>query len=149
MIWYILVIVSFSLIGIDHAYAQQTIEVGETIPCFLPDVDSDGDGINDMYSDTSNMWQSCGADQDFLTFALLPWEWVTGGWFSMIIVSMFIMISYVKYHNMLYPMLIGVLFLPVSYFVFPEQFIVWALVLGAVGFGLLLYYMYINQTRER
>lgn len=149
MIWYILVIVSFSLIGIDQAYAQQTIEVGETIPCFLPDVDSDGDGINDMYSDTSNMWQSCGADQDFLTFALLPWEWVTGGWFSMIIVSMFIMISYVKYHNMLYPMLIGVLFLPVSYFVFPEQFIVWALVLGAVGFGLLLYYMYINQTRER
>jgi len=149
MIWYILVIVSFSIIGIDQAYAQQTIEVGETIPCFLPDVDSDGDGINDMYSDTSNMWQSCGADQDFLTFALLPWEWVTGGWFSMIIVSMFIMISYVKYHNMLYPMLIGVLFLPVSYFVFPEQFIVWALVLGAVGFGLLLYYMYINQTRER
>jgi hypothetical protein len=149
MIWYILVIVSFSIIGIDQAYAQQTIEVGETIPCFLPDIDSDGDGINDLYSDTSNMWQSCGADQDFLTFALLPWEWITGGWFSMIIVSMFIMISYVKYHNMLYPMLIGVLFLPVSYFVFPEQFIVWALVLGAVGFGLLLYYMYINQTRER
>lgn len=146
--WYILAIVSLSLFGIDQAYAQQTIEVGEIVPCFLPDVDSDGDGINDLYSDTSNMWQSCGADQDFLEFALLPWEWVTGGWFSMIIVSLFIMISYIKYHNILYPMLIGVMFLPISYFVFPNQFIYWALILGGVGFGLTVVYILVYRTKH-
>ena len=145
--WYVLAIVSLSLVGIDQAYAQQVIEVGETTPCFLPDVDSDGDGINDLYSE-SNMWLDCGADVDYLEFALLPWEWITGGWFSMIIVSIFIVFSWVKYHNIMYPIMIGVMFLPISYFVFPEKFISFALILAGVGLSVTVAYIFIKQTKD-
>lgn len=135
--WYVIAaIASLSLLGVDQAYAQQVIEVGETTPCFL-DYDAEG-----------NMWENCGAQDDFLEFALLPWEWITGGFFSMIIVSLFIVISYVKYHNVMYPILIGVMFLPISYFVFPESFISWALILAGVGLALTVAYIFIKQTKE-
>tara|TARA_B100000470_G_C19727518_1_gene362984 strand:- start:549 stop:968 length:420 start_codon:yes stop_codon:yes gene_type:complete len=135
--WYVIAaIASLSLLGVDQAYAQQVIEVGETTPCFLD------------YNATGNMWENCGAQDDFLSFALLPWEWITGGFFSMIIVSLFIIISYVKYHNVMYPILIGVMFLPISYFVFPESFISWALILAGVGLALTVAYIFIKQTKE-
>jgi hypothetical protein len=135
--WYVIAaIASLSVLGVDQVYAQQVIEVGETTPCFLD------------YNATGNMWENCGAQDDFLSFALLPWEWITGGFFSMIIVSLFIIISYVKYHNVMYPILIGVMFLPISYFVFPESFISWALILAGVGLALTVAYIFIKQTKE-
>jgi len=66
----------------------------------------------------------------------------------MFLVSIFIGITYIKYHKIVYPIIIGVLFLPISYFVFPEQFLSFAIIMTIVGVGLLIGYIYIRQTKE-
>lgn len=122
---------------IDQAYAQsQPIIINQTEPCFL------------NYTAGIDMWENCGAQDDFLTFALMPWEWVTGGNFSMILVSIFVMVSWVKYHKAIYPLLIGVLFLPLSYQFFPATFLSWAVIMSGITFAIFIWYIYIKQTKE-
>ena len=134
--WYILVFI-FLGSAIPIVYAQEVvIPVNQTQPCFL------------NYSAGSDLWQNCGVSDDYLTFALMPWEWVTGGYFSMIVVSLFVTISYIKYHKAVYPILIGIMFLPLSYFVFPPVFLTWAIIMAGITFGILIWYIYIKQTKE-
>ena len=96
----------------------------------------------------AQMWKNCGASDDYLDFALAPFEYITGGYFSMILVTIFIIMSYIKYHTVLYPMLIGLLFLPISYTFFPDTFLVYALALLAVGVGGSLTYMLLWRGRN-
>lgn len=128
-----------SSFGISEAYAQNTVTItgdDELTPCFL-DMDA---GFE--------MWENCGADDDYLDFALMPFEYITGGYFSMIIVTIFIIMAYIKYHNVLYPILIGLLFIPISYTFFPETFLTYALTLVAVAFAGLLAKMVVWRTRN-
>ncbi len=125
--------------GANEAYAQNTVTItgdDDLTPCFL-DMDA---GFE--------MWENCGADDDYLDFALMPFEYITGGYFSMIIVTIFIIMAYIKYHNVLYPILIGLLFIPISYTFFPETFLTYALTLVAVAFAGLLAKMIIWRTRN-
>ena len=117
-------------------YAQVTIPVNQTEPCFL------------NYSAGADLWQNCGVSDDYLTFALAPWEWISGGYFSMILVSLLIMVSYIKYHKAAYPMMIGVMFLPTSYFLFPEIFLTWGIILTIFASGIFVWYAFIKQTKE-
>lgn len=94
------------------------------------------------------MWENCGADDDYLEFALMGWQWITGGYFSMILVSMFIMVSYIKYHKAIYPIMIGVMFMPVSLFLFPEVFVTWAVMLTIGAATVFVWYAFIRQTKE-
>ena len=137
-------------LGIPDVFAQTQITVSENQPCFMPDYDPDGDGVYEWenVSSVTSMWVDCGADGDFVDFALLPWEWITGGWFSVILVSMFVLISYVKYQNFMYPALIGVMFIPISYALFPQTWLQYVLVLLAVGIGGLVITMLLRNTRE-
>ncbi|MAR18887.1 MAG: hypothetical protein CML44_05890 [Rhodobacteraceae bacterium] len=96
----------------------------------------------------AEMWDNCGANEDYLDFALMPFEYITGGYFSMIIVTIFIIMAYIKYHNVLYPILIGLLFLPISYTFFPDTFLVYAVTLVAVAFTGLIATMVIWRTRN-
>lgn len=114
----------------------QVINVTQSQPCFLNETAG------------AYVWRDCGFDEDWLTAILLPWEWISGGNFSMILVSVLIMFSYIKYHKMIYPVLIGAFFLPISYFLFPTQFITWAVIMAFVGVGLTLAYIYLKQTKE-
>ena len=128
-----------SSFGISEAYAQNTVTItgdDELTPCFL-----------NMTAGAS-MWSNCGADDDYLDFALMPFEYITGGYFSMIIVTIFIIMAYIKYHNVLYPILIGLLFIPISYTFFPETFLTYALTLVAVAFAGLLVKMIVWRTRN-
>ena len=123
----------------NEAYAQNTVTIigdEDLTPCFL-DMDAG-----------ASMWENCGADEDYLDFALMPFEYITGGYFSMIIVTIFIIMAYIKYHNVLYPILIGLLFIPISYTFFPEVFLTYALTLVAVAFAGLLAKMIIWRTRN-
>lgn len=120
----------------NDAFAQQLIPVNSTTPCFL------------NYTAGPHMWENCGADQDYIQFALLPWEWATGGYFSMIIVGIFITFSYIKYQKAIYPIMIGIIFLPVSYFWFPEVFVNWAAILAAFALCAILYKIFTRQTKE-
>lgn len=85
---------------------------------------------------------------DYLVTAMLPFQWVTGGWFSMIMVSVFVLMTYIKYQKVVYPMIIGTVFLPISYFMFPTQFLSFAFLMVGCGMALLIGYIYISATNE-
>ena len=139
MYWYIiLAILAVSFVS-NEAYAQSTVTIigdESTQPCFL-----------NMTAGAS-MWSNCGADDDYLDFALMPFEYITGGYFSMILVTIFIIMAYIKYHNVLYPILVGLLFIPISYTFFPEVFLTYAVTLVAIAFTGLLARMIIWRTRN-
>lgn len=135
MYYWLLFGILLGTFGLQTASAQ-TITVNSTDPCFL------------NYTAGVELWENCGFDDDYLTFALMPWEWITGGNFTMILVSVIILGSYIKYQKMVYPILIGVLFLPISYFAFPNVFLSWAVVMAFAGIGMLVWYAFIRQTRE-
>ena len=139
MYWYIiLAILAVSFVS-NEAYAQSTVTIigdESTQPCFL-----------NMTAGAS-MWANCGADEDYLDFALMPFEYITGGYFSMILVTIFIIMAYIKYHNVLYPILVGLLFIPISYTFFPEVFLTYAVTLVAIAFTGLLARMIIWRTRN-
>ena len=119
-----------------QASSLQVIDVNNTVPCFL------------NYSAGPDMWDNCGYNDDFVAAALLPWEWITGGNFSMVLVSIFVLFSYIKYHKVVYPLLIGIIFLPVSFVLFPDEFITFAFLMTGVTIGILIWYIYIKQTKE-
>lgn len=114
----------------------QIIHVNTTNVCFF------------NYSAGADMWQNCGMGNDYLVTAMLPFQWVTGGWFSMIMVSVFVLMTYIKYQKVVYPMIIGTVFLPISYFMFPTQFLSFAFLMVGCGIALLIGFIYISATNE-
>jgi len=94
------------------------------------------------------MWRNCGMDVDFLKTALLGWEWITGGYFSVILVGVFTMMSYIKYHKVIYPILIGIAFLPIQYFIFPQSFTNFAFIFVIAAVCLMVIYIFLRQTKE-
>lgn len=114
----------------------QIIPVNTTSVCFL------------NYSAGVDMWRNCGVEDDWLQFAILPWEWITGGYFSMFLVGIVILFSYIKYHNGLFPLLIGTIYLPVAYTLFPEIWINWAIIMTGIYIGSLITYVYLKMTKE-
>lgn len=120
---------------VSPAFAQQVITVNETTPCFL----NQTAGIQ--------MWQNCGADEDFVQFALLPFEWVTGGYFSMILVSIIILAVYLKYHKVVYGFAIGVVFLPISFQYFPGEFYGFVIIAVTLGLAASILYMIKHQIQ--
>jgi len=137
--WYIiLAILAISFVS-NEAYAQSSVTIigDETLqPCFM------------NMTAGAQMWDNCGANEDYLDFALMPFEYITGGYFSMILVTIFVIMSYIKYQTVLYPMLIGLLFLPISYTFFPDVFLTYALALFAVGVGGTLTYLLLWRGRN-
>jgi len=121
---------------IGFAFAQTTINVTSTTPCFL------------NYTAGIDMWENCGFDEDFIAASLLPFEWVTGGIFSMIIVVILIFMTYMKYRTVMYPIAIGIIFLPISYFQFPDIFLSYALVLTGIGVAAMIYTALIIRTKD-
>lgn len=131
-----LVVLVFMSPFINSAYGQEIIDVNQTTPCFL------------NYTAGVDMWRNCGMGEDYLNTAFMGWEYVTGGFFSALLVSIFIMFTYIKYHKALYPVLIGIAYLPTAYFLFPVVFITWAIVMVGVTFGIIIWYIFIKQTKE-
>ena len=136
-LYILLAIIAVSFVS-NEAYAQNTVIIigDESLePCFM------------NMTAGAQMWKNCNASDDYLDFALAPFEYITGGYFSMILVTIFIIMSYIKYHTVLYPMLIGLLFLPVSFTLFPDTFLTYAITLFVVGTGGLLAWILIWRTK--
>ena len=137
-LYILLAIIAVSFVS-NEAYAQSTVTIigddPNLQPCFM------------NMTAGAQLWKNCGASDDYLDFALAPFEYITGGYFSMILVTIFIIMSYIKYHTVLYPMLIGLLFLPVSFTLFPDTFLTYAITLFAVGTGGLLAWILIWRTK--
>ena len=66
----------------------------------------------------------------------------------MILVTIFVIMSYIKYHTALYPLIIGLLFLPISYTFFPDTFLVYAVTLSIVVIGGLIATMILWRSRS-
>lgn len=81
-------------------------------------------------------WISSNASGNWLGWAMAPWEWVTGGSISMTIAGILILVSWAKYRTAIYPIFIGVVMLPLSYFLFPAEFLSFAFLLAALGVGI-------------
>ena len=114
----------------------QTILVNNTQACFL------------NFTVPADMWVNCGATKDFIRFVLLPWEYITGGYFSMILVSLFVCFTYIKYHKMIYPLIVGILFLPITAGLFPNSFLIVSLTIVGLLIGIFLHAMLTNRTKE-
>lgn len=127
---------SLSLMVPSDAYAQQNINVNQTTPCFL------------NYTASYRILENCGADQDFLNWILLGWEYISGGYFSVIFVSVMIVAVYAKFHQAIYAIFVGIMFLPISYFVFPDVFLSWSVLMAFVGIGVLIWYAIVKQTKD-
>ena len=114
----------------------QIIQVNDTTPCFM------------NLTAGADMWENCGYDQDYLQAMLLPWEWITGGYFSMVFISLLITATYIKYQKATYPIIIGFIFIPLSYYLFPQQFLNIAFVVIGLVFGGFLFTILLRKTKE-
>ena len=118
----------------DLAYGQ-TIIVNSTAPCFL----NSSAGID--------LWRNCGADEDWVAMAILPFEWITGGFFSLILASLIILGVYLKYHKVIYAFGVGVVMLPISFQFFPDTFLSFAVIAVFLGLTAAVLYMIRDQIR--
>ncbi len=128
--------IALAVLILLEAISLQAIQVNTTEPCFL------------NFSAGANMWQQCGMGEDYLETVLLGWEWITGGYFTMVLIGLFSLISYIKYHKAIYPLMILVMFLPVSYFLFPVELVVFIGLFTIALIASLLFFIFRNQTRE-
>ncbi len=103
------------------AFAQ-TIQVNQTTPCFL------------NYTAGIHIWDNCGMDEDYLRASLLGFEWVTGGYFSLILAGIFILFTYIKYHKAIYPVIVGVAFIPLAIFLVPDNWFNSVIILMGIAF---------------
>ena len=132
----LLLIVSavFLIGGITPAFAQ-TIIVNSTEPCFL------------NYTARIDMWRQCGMEDDWVAVAMLPFEWITGGFFSLILASLIILGVYLKYHKVIYAFAVGMVFIPISFQFFPDQFLSFAAIAAFLGLTATVYYLIRDQVR--
>lgn len=131
----IMVTVLFTAGLTDSVHAQTTVDVAETTPCFMD------------YESGTEMWKNCGFEEDFIKATLMPFEWVMGGYFTLVIVSILIIITYMKYQTVIYPLAIGIVMLPISSWAFPEMVIGYGLILAAVGFTAIIKIIIFKQTK--
>lgn len=114
----------------------QIIHLNATAPCIQ------------NYSAGVDMWKQCGFDKDYIKASLMPFEWATGGFFSMIFICVFMGMTYLKYHKAAYPLIVGTIFLPISFSLFPQLFLVWAIIMTGVFIGIIAWYAFISQANE-
>ena len=119
----------------DDVFAQQDVLVNGTEPCFLRE-----GSIYDMFA-------GCGLEDDCLKFSLVGFEWITGGNFTLVLASIIIIVTYIKYHQPAYPIMIGMAMLPVSYSVYPEHFMTFAFAMVALTLSIWAYDAFIKNTR--
>ena len=132
MIYLLLLLIIPFLIG--EANAQTIINVSSSDPCFL------------NYTAGAQMWHNCGFDTDFMKAVLLPWEYITGGLFSLFVVIILIIITYVKYHTIIYPITIGIVMLPISWFLFPDLFIIYGIIMAGIGIAAVIWSIVVQRT---
>jgi len=133
---YWITLIMLSGFMVTPAYSQEVISVNQTVPCFL------------NQTATYQIIENCKANEDYIQWALMGWQYITGGFFSMILVSVLIVSVYIKYKEAIYPIFIGMVYLPVAFTFFPEAFLSWAIVMAFVGVGVFIWYAIIRQTER-
>lgn len=121
-------------VGGGEGGGEGVVEIMPGEPCFL----------NSTHP--GKVMQNCNPDGDWLAFALAPWEYVTGGLMSMMVAGVLILVVWAKYRQAIYPIFIGVVMLPISWFLFPDEFLGFGLLLAAVAVGAYVWWAVTRQT---
>ena len=132
-IW-ILIAIPF-LFGIQYAHAQNII-VNATTKCW------------ENFTAGPEIWRQCGIEQDWLQTIVLPFEYATGGYFSMFVIAILCLMTYQKYKKAVYPLIIGTVMLPASFALFPTPFLNFGFIFGAAALIMLIAYIFLKQTRD-
>lgn len=134
--WMLVLAVTLLPLFINDAFAQQTVNVTSATPCWM------------NYTATGiEVYQNCNVDTDYMAAVTGPFEWVTGGLFSMIIVIILIFMTWIKYKTPFYPITIGLIMLPTSLYLFPDEFASFAFLMVAVSIGAIVWYIMVQRTR--
>ena len=133
---YVLLVITILPLFVTEAFAQEEINITEATPCFM---NYTAKGIE--------LWQNCGFETDYMGAVTVPFEWVTGGMFSMFIVIVLIGMTWFKYKTPLYPIAIGIVMMPMSFFLFPDEFTSFAFLLMGVGVGAIIWFIVVQKTR--
>ena len=112
----------------EPVYAQVIIDGTGTTPCFL------------NYTAGYHMIEDCNPDGDYMKWALSGWQYITGGFFPMILVSLIIGLVYIHYKEAIYAIYIGMVFLPISFMFFPQVFVAWGILMAFSAIGILIWY---------
>lgn len=118
---YLILALVVGFLSPNIAFAQ-TINVTETTPCFL------------NYTAGIEIWENCGMGDDYVKASLIGFEWVTGGYFSLILAGIFILFTYIKYHKAIYPVIVGIAFIPLAIFLVPDDWFFSTIALMALAF---------------
>jgi hypothetical protein len=132
----ILIVLCLSMAIIEPAFGQTTVNVTATVPCFM--------NMTASYK----ILENCNANGDYLEFVTAPFEYITGGYLPMIIVSLIIGVVYMQYKEAIYGIFIGIVFLPISFMYFPDIFLSWAVIMAFVGIGILIWFTVVRQTQN-
>ena len=135
-IWLVLLAVIAISPFVQSASAQTTIQVNSTSPCFL----NATAGIH--------MLQNCmNGSNDIVKASLLWVQWITGGYFSMILVSLLVLAVYIKYNKVIYATAIGVVFIPIAFQFFPGAW--WGFIIPVVVLGVAVGIIYMIREQIR
>ena len=67
----------------------------------------------------------------------------------MVLAAVLILGTWARYRTALYPIFVGIVFLPITYFLFPQNFLVFALLLAALATGMYLWYILVRQPSQQ
>ena len=135
-IWLVLLAVIAISPIVQTAFGQEVIQVNSTSPCFL----NATAGIH--------MLQNCmNGDRDIIKASLLGIQWITGGYFSMILVSLLVLAVYIKYNKVIYAVAIGVVFIPIAFQFFPGAW--WGFIIPVVVLGVAVGIIYMIREQIR
>jgi len=98
--------------------------------------------------DGSTIIEQCRFDENFLQQVLLPFDMVTGGFISLIFWGVICIAVYLKYHNAMIALLVGVPILMTAALAIPDQFGVYIGLLAATAVAVTIFILYWKIPRD-
>jgi len=98
--------------------------------------------------DGSTIIEQCRFDENFLQQVLLPFDMVTGGFLSLIFWGVICIAVYLKYHNAMIALLVGVPILMTAALAIPDQFGVYIGLLAATAVAVTIFIIYWKIPRD-
>ena len=92
--------------------------------------------------------QNCDPRGEWLQWSLTGWEWVTGGNFSILIASVFVIATWIAYKQAIYSIFVGLMFAPLVFYLFPDNFISFGILMTALCVGIWLWATVTKQSSE-
>lgn len=140
-VWWVAILGMGGMLGVLPEASAQTVDINGTGQfCFL-----------NYTSSLSDTWERCGFTSqggDWLSALISPYQWITGGFFSSILVGVIIIGVWITTRNFLYPLFAGIIFMPFAYFLFPSHFLNQVFILAIAAGALALYKIVLRGTKE-